>query len=164
MAAFPVGFLWSGFNNMIVSHTLMKVAFDWTQAACKSNCPFGRRLFLNVCAILWTCHDNLAHSGERWQIARWNGSQHDWAGKQGRTGRSLPLCTDAKPVSSQPGRALVGDDVGVTALRVLSSQRFWPKGDWFYCDEIFLSNTNVLSPPIFLAAIFNGAVSNTTVT
>lgn len=158
MAAFLV-FLSSGFNKMWLCLTLMKVVFSGTQNTRKSNCPFGREFFLFVCALLWTCHNNLAHLGERWQIARWNGSQHDWAGKQGRTGRSLPLCTGAKPISSQPGRALVGD-LCVTALRMLWVYSVYGRKETgFAAMMTFLFNTNVMLPLIFLAAIFTGAVS-----
>lgn len=45
----------------------------------------------NVCSwrwlFLWVFNYNLAHPGERRQIARWNDSRHHWAGKQGRMGR-----------------------------------------------------------------------------
>lgn len=149
-------------QNVIVSHA-DESCLQWNAKHSQIKLSVWTRIFLFVCALLWTCHNNLAHLGERWQIARWNGSQHDWAGKQGRTGRSLPLCTGAKPISSQPGRALVGD-LCVTALRMLWVYSVYGRKETgFAAMMTFLFNTNVMLPLIFLAAIFTGAVSNTTV-
>lgn len=156
MAAFLFFFLVRLQQNVIVSHTDESCPQIERKKLLQIKMSVWTKTFLFVCPILWTCHNNLAHLGERWQIARWNGSQHDWAGKQGRTGRSLPLCTGAKPVFSQPGRALVGD-LCATALRMLWVYSVYGRKETgFAVMMTFLFNANVMLPLIFFAAIFTG--------
>lgn len=50
--------------------------------------------------------------------------------------------------------ALAGDDVRGTPLRMPSSQRRWPRGNWFCCDILFYATLMYCHLFIFLAAIF----------
>lgn len=153
MAAFLVGFLWSGFNKMWLCLTrwwkLPSTEVEpLTNEIVRLDQDYVSVLLFELVVIIWLIQVKDGKLLDEMAV-----SMTGLANKVGLAEVCHPVQTQNHFPLSLLG-ALAGDDVRGTPLRMPSSQRWWPRGNWFCCDNLFYATLMYCHLFIFLAAIF----------